>query len=85
MFTTLSKQEPELVKETPPANCRRSAMSLQQLYAARTHDREKYARRMDRDPEEFRAKRRAIQLRYLQRQRLRDNSRRPGVEVELVF
>ena len=78
--------QPEPLKIPHPSRYRRRAsLSLSELYAARTHDREKYAQRMNRDPEGFKAKRRAIQLRYLQRERLRDISRRPGVEVELVF
>jgi hypothetical protein len=46
---------------------------------ARTRDRIKYARRMERDSQGFRSQRCAIQARYYQRQRRR------GVHVELVF
>ena len=46
---------------------------------ARALDRAKYARRMERDPGGFRAKRRAIEARYRQNKNL---SSLPGVQVD---
>jgi hypothetical protein len=81
--------QPEPLKVPRPSRYRRRAgLSLSELYAARTRAREKYARAIARDPEGFRAQRAAIQRRYDQKQRDkkgRDHSRRPGVEVELIF
>jgi hypothetical protein len=56
---------------------RRARLSPEALERARAKDRIKYARRMERDPHGFRAKRREIQNRYYRRRR--------GVQVELVF
>lgn len=58
----------------------RAAMSPEQLALARSRDRIKYARRMERDSQGFRAKRREIQNRHNHRRR-----RRPGVHVNFVF
>jgi hypothetical protein len=58
-------------------------MSPQERNAARTLDRIKYARRMNRDSRGFRAKRCVIQNRYDQRRR--SARKRPGVQVELIF
>jgi hypothetical protein len=54
-------------------------MSPEQLEKARSRDRIKYARRIERDSQGFRAKRCAIQARYDRKQRRR------GVHVDLVF
>jgi hypothetical protein len=67
------------VPPTPPSG-RRATLSPQQLERARSKDRIKYARRMARDPNGFRAKRCAIQARYNQGQR----QRRRGVQIDLV-
>ena len=88
MVTTSPYPQPELLKEeqsSPTTSSRQALMNLHQLYAVRTRAREKYARRMQRDPEGFRAKRRAIQRRYYYRQRPWANPSRPGVKVELIF
>jgi hypothetical protein len=60
---------------------RRADMSPQQREKARSKDRIKYASRMARDPNAFRAKRRKIQKRYYHRHSLK----KPGVHVNLVF
>jgi hypothetical protein len=52
-------------------------LSPEALEHVRSRDRIKYARRMQRDPQGFRAIRRAIQNRY--------NRRRRGVPVRLRF
>jgi hypothetical protein len=75
--------QPEVDPPAPQAPraaaSRRATMSPEALERARSKDRVKYARRMERDSVGFRSKRREIQNRYYRRRH-----RRSGVQVDLV-
>jgi len=75
MIATSSYQEVPVFSSPRPQ--RRAAMSPEQREKARSRDRIKYARRMERDSQGFRAKRCRIAARHYRRHR--------GVYVDLVL